>query len=160
IANVQTYILDEQLRQLPIGEVGELYIGGICLARGYLKRPDLTRAKFIEHPFCNTAGARLCRTGDLARYLPDGRIAFLGRADYQMKIRGHRIEPDEIMAALSKHPAIRQSIVIAREHTQGDKRLVAYIVLAPEVHVAVVELQALLKTFLPDYMVPTVFVQM
>lgn len=158
IANTQVYILDEQLRQVPIGEPGELYIGGIGLARGYLNRPELTAERFIPHPFSSEPGAWLYKTGDLARYLPDGQIAFLGRNDYQIKIRGYRIEPDEIIAVLNDHPAVETSLVVAREETSGDKRLVAYIVPAPGVQVSSNVLRDSLRKRLPDYMVPATFV--
>ncbi|HLG62249.1 MAG TPA: amino acid adenylation domain-containing protein [Ktedonosporobacter sp.] len=166
IANAQIYILDEQLRQVPVDTPGELHIGGICLARGYLNRPELTAEKFIPNPFVGTRftasdldpTARLYKTGDLARFLPDGQIAFMGRIDHQVKIRGYRIELDEIMAALNNHEAIQTSIVTAREDVAGDKRLVAYIVLTPEAQVTVSSLREALLTHLPDYMVPATFV--
>jgi amino acid adenylation domain-containing protein len=158
IANTQIYILDEYLRQVPIGTPGELFIGGVGLARGYLNRPELTAEKFIPHPFGSDPQARLYRTGDLACYLPDGQIAFMGRTDHQIKIRGYRIEPGEIMLALDSHPAIQTSLVIAREETPGDKRLVAYIVLAPGAHITASSLRDALATQLPDYMIPAVFV--
>ncbi len=158
IANTQLYILDEYLRQVPIGTPGELFIGGVGLAMGYLNRPELTAEKFIPHPFNGDSQARLYRTGDLACYLPDGRISFMGRTDHQIKIRGYRIEPNEIMLALGSHPAIQTSLVIAREDTPGDKRLVAYIVLAPGAHVTASSLRDALATQLPDYMIPAVFV--
>lgn len=158
IANTQLYILDEYLRQVPIGMPGELYIGGVGLALGYLNRPELTAEKFIPHPFSSDPQARLYRTGDLACYLPDGQIAFMGRSDHQIKIRGYRIEPNEIMLALGSLPAIQTSLVIAREEIPGDKRLVAYIVLAPGAHVTASPLRDALATQLPDYMIPAVFV--
>lgn len=158
IVNAQIYILDEQLRQVPVDTPGELHIGGICLARGYLNRPELTAEKFIPNPFSAEPTARLYKTGDLARFLPDGQIAFMGRIDHQVKIRGYRIELDEIMAALNNHEAIQTSIVTAREDVAGDKRLVAYIVLTPEAHVTVSLLREALLTHLPDYMVPATFV--
>src|SRR5205085_11748261 len=104
------YILDEHLQKVPIGESGELYIGGVGLAPGYLHRPELTVEKFIPHPFSNEPGARLYKTGDLAHYLPDGQIAFLGRADQQVKIRGFRIEMGELEIVLNEHPAVRQAV--------------------------------------------------
>jgi amino acid adenylation domain-containing protein/FkbM family methyltransferase len=128
IDNVQIYILDQQLRQTPIGEPGELYIGGVSLSNGYLNRPELTAERFILHPFSNEPGARLYKTGDLARYLPDGQIAFLGRTDYQVKIRGYRVELGEIEAALKQHPAVRQAVVVAHQDVPGENRLVAYVV--------------------------------
>jgi amino acid adenylation domain-containing protein len=155
IANTQVYILDEHLARAPLGEPGELYIGGNGLARGYLNRPDLTAEKFIRHPFSADPAARLYRTGDMARFLPDGQIAFLGRIDQQIKIRGYRIEPAEIVAALNEQPAIQTSLVIAREDTPGEKRLVAYIVLASGAEVTARSLREALATRLPDYMLPS-----
>ena len=158
IANTQIYLLDEHLRQVPIGEVGELYIGGKGLAQGYLNRPELTAERFILHPFSEQPGERLYKTGDLARFLPDGQIAFLGRADYQIKIRGYRIEPDEIMSVLNRHVAIQNSMVIAREDTPGEKRLVAYIVLNPGAELSASALREMLAEHLPEYMIPSTFV--
>ncbi len=160
IDNMQVYILDEHLRQVPIGEPGELHIGGAGLAKGYLTRPDLTEEKFIAHPFSNEPGACLYKTGDEARFLPDGQIAFMGRIDYQIKIRGYRIEPDEIMSVLIEHPAVQTSLVVAREDTAGDKRLVAYVVLSPGAVVTASSLRETLKERLPDYMIPATFVQL
>lgn len=162
IANTQVYILDEQLRQVPIGEIGELYIGGASLSRGYLHRPDLTAERFIRHPFSDEPGARLYKTGDLARFLPDGQIAFLGRDDTQIKIRGYRIEPDEIVSMLNSHPAIEASVVtaMASEESAGDKSLVAYIVPASGAHASVTALQEHLRTYLPDYMIPVTFIKL
>lgn len=160
IANAQIYILDEQLCQVPIGTPGEIHIAGVCLARGYLNRPELTSEKFIPNPFSSDPTARLYKTGDLARFLPDGQIAFMGRIDHQVKIRGYRIELDEIMATLNNHVAIQTSIVTAREDVPGDKRLVAYIVLTPEALVTVSSLRETLQAHLPDYMVPATFVMM
>ena len=158
IANMQVYILDEQLHQVPIGEIGELHIGGAGVAKGYLNRPELTAEKFITHPFNNEPGARLYKTGDLVRYLPDGQIAFLGRTDHQVKIRGYRIETNEIVSAINRHPSIHTSVVVAHEDTTGDKRLVAYIVFAPGEHVGATSLRETLATQLPDYMIPATFV--
>lgn len=160
IANTQVYILDEHLREVPIGEIGELYIGGAGLSRGYLHRPDLTAERFIRHPFSDAPGTRLYRTGDLARFLPDGQIAFVGRADTQIKIRGHRIEPDEIVSVLNGHAAIEANVITAREDSSGDKSLVAYIAPTPGAQVTVSSLQAHLRTQLPDYMIPATFVRL
>ncbi|MCL1463268.1 non-ribosomal peptide synthetase [Argonema galeatum] len=134
IANTQVYLLNTQLQPVPIGVPGELYIGGDGLARGYLNRPELTADRFILNPFSNEPGSRLYKTGDLARYLPDGNIEFLGRIDHQVKIRGFRIELGEIEATLAQHPDVRESVVINREDASGNQRLVAYIVsnLRPE----------------------------
>jgi amino acid adenylation domain-containing protein len=158
IANTQVYILDDQLQQVPIGETGELYIGGASLSCGYLRRPDLTAERFILHPFSDRPGERLYRTGDLARFLCDGQIAFVGRADTQIKIRGYRIEPDEIVSVLNEHPTIQASVVTAREDPTGDKYLVAYVVAVPDTRVTVTALHEHLRARLPDYMIPATFV--
>ncbi len=128
LANTQIYILDESLQPLPIGLKGELFIAGAGLARGYLGYPALTAEKFIPNPFTNNPGERLYRTGDLACHLPDGRLEYLGRIDHQVKIRGYRIELGEIEALLRRHPGVSSSIVVAREDTTGQKRLLAYVV--------------------------------
>lgn len=158
IANTQIYLLDRNFKPMPIGVPGELHIGGVGLARGYLTLPDVTADKFIPDPFSPEPGARLYRTGDLARYLPDGSIEFLGRMDHQLKIRGFRIEPGEIEVVLGQHPAIQEAVVMAHEHAPGDKRLIAYVVTFPEATPTVGELRAHLKEKLPDYMVPSTFV--
>jgi amino acid adenylation domain-containing protein len=158
IANTQLYILDRQLRPVPIGVTGELHIGGAGLARGYLNRPELTAQKFIRNPFSPEPGARLYKTGDLARYLPDGNIEFLGRIDHQVKLRGFRIELGEIESVLSSHSAVAACTVLAREDVPGDKRLVAYIVAQPGHTVDSQVLRQHLSLKLPDYMLPTAFV--
>ena len=160
ITNMHVYLLDEQLRQVPTGEQGELYIGGVGLAQGYLNRPDLTAERFILHPFSDNPNDRLYKTGDLARLLPDGQLAFLGRIDQQIKLRGYRIEPEEIMAALNEHPAVQTSLVIARGFTADDKRLVAYLILHPGAALNESELRSMLAMRLPDYMIPSAFVQL
>jgi amino acid adenylation domain-containing protein len=130
--NTQIYILDAHLRAVPIGVAGELHIGGVQLARGYLKRPELTAEKFIDDPFRSEPDSRLYKTGDLARFLPDGNIEYLGRIDHQVKIRGFRIELGEIESTLESHPGVQRSVVMAREDNPGEKRLVAYIVPASD----------------------------
>jgi amino acid adenylation domain-containing protein len=159
IANTQLYILDEEMRPVAIGVPGELYIGGAGVARGYLNRPDLTAERFLPDPFSSVPGARLYKTGDLTRYLPDGTIEYLGRLDQQVRIRGYRIEPGEIVAALNRYPAVHASHVAAREQGTGDKRLVAYVVPAPGEEPTAAALQEFLGISLPDYMVPTTFVR-
>ncbi len=160
IANTQIYILDAHLQPVPIGVPGELHIGGDGLARGYLNRPELTEEKFIPDPFSNELGARLYKTGDLARYLPDGNIDYISRIDHQVKIRGFRIELGEIEAVLAQHPAVQQAVVIAREDVPGDKRLVAYWVPKQEQTSITTELRSFVKEQLTDYMVPSAFVKL
>lgn len=163
ITNTQIYILDTYLQLVPIGITGELYMGGEGLAREYLNCTELTAKNFITHPFSNKPKARLYKTGDLARYLPDGNIEFLGRIDNQVKIRGFRIELSEIEAVLSQHPAVKETIVIAGEDVPDDKYLVAYIVLKQEqipmedVQSFASLLRQFLKEKLPEYMVPRAY---
>ncbi|MGB3193282.1 MAG: amino acid adenylation domain-containing protein, partial [Limnoraphis sp.] len=156
IANTQIYILDQSLQPVPIGVPGELYIGGDALAREYLNRPELTQEKFIQKPFSNTQSKRLYKTGDLARYLSDGNIEFLGRIDNQIKVRGFRIEPGEIEAVLNTHPQIKQAVVTATEDAPGNKRLVAYLVTSDQ-SLTSNELYQYLKPKLPEYMIPRNF---
>jgi len=156
LANTQVYLLDENLNPAPIGIAGELHIGGDGLARGYLNRPELTNEKFIPNPFSNDPASRLYKTGDLARYLPDGNIECLGRIDDQVKLRGFRIELGEIEAALQQHATVRESVVVAREDTPGDRRLVAYVVAFAGAKVGSKELRAFLREKLPEYMIPAV----
>jgi acyl carrier protein len=151
-------VLDGHLEILPAGVVGEICIGGIGPARGYFKRPGLTAERFVPNPFGN--GDRLYRTGDLARWRADGQLEFVGRIDHQVKIRGFRIELGEIEAALRSHASIRDALVVGREDTPGDKRLIAYIVPVSEQTVDVVGLRAHLSQTLPDYMVPAAFVSL
>jgi len=158
IANTTVYILDPHLQPVPIGVTGELCLGGDGLARGYLHRPELTADKFIPHPFSDEPGARLYRTGDLGRYLPDGNIDFLGRLDDQIKIRGFRVEPREIEAALLSHPGVKEALVMLREMAPGDKRLIAYIVAAPEPSLTAESLRDFLRDRLPVYMLPAFYV--
>lgn len=156
IANTQIYILDQHLQAVPIGVPGELHIGGDGLARGYLNRPELTAEKFIPNPFNPEKSARLYKTGDLARYLPDGNIEYLGRIDNQVKIRGFRIELGEIEAVLSSHPQVQQAVVVAAEENSGSKRLIAYVVSAEVLTTS--QLREYLSNQLPAYMVPAVFI--
>jgi amino acid adenylation domain-containing protein len=178
VANTEIYLLQRNGEPVPIGVPGELHIGGICLARGYLNRPDLTAERFIPNPLndfrldedaekleitesqevSNRAKSNLLyKTGDLARYQPDGNIEYIGRIDGQVKIRGFRIELGEIETALAKHRAVKQAVVLAREDTPGDKRLVAYLAVNPEEELTIADLRVQLQSQLPDYMVPAIF---
>jgi acyl-coenzyme A synthetase/AMP-(fatty) acid ligase/acyl carrier protein len=158
IANTQLYVLDQSLQPVPQGVAGELFIGGAGLARGYWRRPELTAEKFIPNPFGTTPGARLYRTGDLARYLPDGDIEYLGRMDHQVKIRGFRIELGEIEAALAEQSIVRDVVVLMREDTPEDKRIVAYLVVDQESASPADELRRKLKEKLPSFMIPSTFI--
>jgi acyl carrier protein len=152
------YVLDELLEPVPIGVIGELYIGGAGLARGYLRRPGLTAQRFIASPF--GSGDRLYCTGDRVLYRSDGNLEFIGRRDTQIKIRGYRIELGEIEAALRSHAAVSQAVVVAREEEIGQRRLVGYVVSATGEDVEVASLREHLKKSLPEYMVPAVLVQL
>jgi amino acid adenylation domain-containing protein len=173
LSNTEVWVLDQHGQVVPVGVVGELYIGGDGLARDYLRQPELTAEKFVPHPYSDEPGARLYRTGDLVRYLSDGNIEFLKRMDQQVKVRGFRIELGEIEAALQDHAAVRESVVVAREETPGDRRLVAYVVRDPDYQgvteqatehsqhadqVLVPQLRSWLQERLPDYMMPSNFV--
>jgi amino acid adenylation domain-containing protein len=166
LGNVRVYILDAHLQPVPIGISGELYIGGVCLAQGYLNRPELTAQKFIANPFLDssTVGVsdsqtfdRLYKTGDLARYLPDGNIDYFGRIDNQVKLRGFRIELGEIETLLAQHPAIDQVTVIVREDNPGDRRLVAYCVANCDAPPKIDRLREFIAQKVPNYMVPAMF---
>jgi amino acid adenylation domain-containing protein len=157
IANTRVYILDPQLQPVPVGVVGEMYIGGKGLARGYYNRPELTHERFIPNPFSTDKSSRLYRTGDLARYLADGNIEFLERVDHQVKIRGFRIELGEIEAVLSRHPQVQQAVVIASEDDSGNKRLISYIV-SEEENLDTSGVREFSQQRLPAYMIPAAFV--
>ena len=157
LGNMQAYILDQQLRPVPRGVPGELYLGGAGIARGYINRADATAEKFVPSPFSN-AGDRLYTTGDRARYLADGRIEFLGRVDNQVKVRGYRIEPREIELAILDHPVVSESVVVAKEEQAGDRRLVAYVVTRNRTKINTTELRRFLDGRLPEYMIPSAFV--
>ncbi|MBC1218451.1 non-ribosomal peptide synthetase, partial [Nostoc sp. UCD120] len=155
IPDLQVYVLDEYFQPLPIGVPGEMYVGGEGVTRGYLNRSELTAERFISNPFNKS---KLYKTGDLARYLPNGELEYLGRIDNQVKIRGFRIELGEIEALIVQHPAIWETVVIVREDQPGDKRLVAYVVPQVEQSPTVLELRQFLKAKLPEYMMPSAFV--
>ena len=157
IANTLVYVLDRHRQPVPVGVAGELYIGGDGLARGYWGQSELTAECFVPDPYAQRAGATMYRTGDRARYLPDGNIEFLGRLDHQLKLRGFRVEPGEIEVVLARHAQVREALVLLREDVPGDKRLVAYVVAGSE-PLAAADLRAFLKPQLPDYMLPAAFV--
>jgi amino acid adenylation domain-containing protein len=156
ITNVQVYLLDEHLHPVPVGATGDIHIGGAGVGRGYRNHAELTREKFIPDPF--RPGGTLYKTGDLGRQLDDGRILFQGRSDEQLKIRGYRIEPNEISRVLNRHPDIRSSMVVAREDVAGDKRLIGYLVLDRASDLSHSSLREHLRSFVPEYMLPSVFV--
>jgi aryl carrier-like protein len=162
LTNTRIYILDAQGEPVPVGVAGEIYIGGAGVARGYFNRPELTAERFLKDPFISEPEARIYKTGDLGRWLPDGRVEFLGRNDLQVKIRGFRIELGEIEARLTQHPAVGEAVISACEDASGDKRLVAYYVPrtgewdAPGVNA----LRAHLSASLPEYMVPAAYVRL
>ncbi|UQV46665.1 amino acid adenylation domain-containing protein [Janthinobacterium lividum] len=158
IANTQVYVLDARLKPVPIGSVGELYIGGAGVARGYLNRPELTAERFIADPFSNETGARLYKTGDLGRWLADGSIEYLGRNDFQVKIRGFRIELGEIETCLVGCAGVREAVVLAREDAPGDQRLVAYLVPEEGAELDLAVVRAALAAQLAAFMVPSAFV--
>ncbi|MDT3777027.1 amino acid adenylation domain-containing protein [Nitrospira sp. MA-1] len=156
IANTQIYVLDPQGEPVPVGVPGELYIGGVAVARGYHRRPALTAERFVPDPFCGVAGQRLYRTGDLVRFRADGVLDYLGRLDHQVKIRGFRIELGEIEEVLRQQPGVREAVVVARTEASGSKRLVAYVTTDPAAGVEVATLRQGLADRLPEYMVPAV----
>ena len=158
ISNTQIYILDRQGEPVPIGVVGEIHIGGAGVARGYLNRQELTADRFVVDPFAKRAEAQMYKTGDLGRHLPDGNIEFVGRNDFQVKIRGFRIELGEIEARLAEHPEVREAVVLAREDSPGEKRLVAYFTAAEDIPAGT--LRAHLERALPEYMVPAAYVRL
>ena len=166
VANTTVYVLDQKHQPVPLGATGELYLGGDGLARGYLNRPELTAEKFVPHPFSAEGGARLYRTGDRVRYLPNGELEFLGRLDQQVKLRGFRIELEEIQNQLTELPGINAAVVTARQDEPGDRKLVAYITLDENGHHAevldhdeiIAGLRRDLQLRLPEYMVPSAFV--
>lgn len=159
VANTQIYVLDSRLEPVPIGVAGELHIGGVQVGCGYLARPELTAERFVPDPF-GKPGTRLYKTGDLARFLPDGSVEYLGRMDHQVKIRGFRIELGEIEAVMQEHPSVRESVVVVREDRPGDPRLVGYYVADPDAHDLEAVLRARLLAKLPEYMLPSALVRL
>ncbi|MDB6100268.1 MAG: Non-ribosomal peptide synthetase component [Gammaproteobacteria bacterium] len=160
VANTQVYILDQNLQPTPIGVPGEIHIAGDGVACGYRNRAELTAQKFISDPFARRPGAKMYKSGDIGRFLADGRIEFQGRSDHQVKVRGYRIELGEVEVVLGSHPAVRECVVVAREDVAGDKRLVGYVVGSSEQPVDVADLRTWVKGRLPDYMVPAAFVSL
>jgi acyl-CoA synthetase (AMP-forming)/AMP-acid ligase II len=157
LSNVRLYVLYSAGQPAPLGVAGELHIGGDGLARGYLRRPGLTAEKFVPDAFSGVPGARLYKTGDLVRYLPDGKLEFVGRCDGQVKVRGFRIEPGEIEAVLVQHPGVKEAVVLLGKDAADEARLVAYLVVAGD-NLSISELRSFLRGKLPGYMVPAHFV--
>jgi len=160
IDGVSAYVVDQHLQRVPDGDPGELLIGGRGVGRGYLNAPELTAEKFLPDSFGGDPGARLYRTGDLGRFLPDGQIAFMGRIDDQIKVMGHRIEPNEIVAVLNRHPEIEASFVCAYADPSEDQRLVAYVVPATDMPLKPGDLRSYLGSYLPSHMLPSAFVEL
>jgi acyl-coenzyme A synthetase/AMP-(fatty) acid ligase/acyl carrier protein len=158
IANTTVYILDQNRLPVPVNVAGELYIGGVGLARGYHNRPELTAERFVANPFASDADARLYRTGDQVRYRADSTIEYLGRLDHQVKVRGFRIELGEIESVLATHQRIQQAVVLAREDVPGDQRIVAYLLATPGDDFVDSQLRSWLSERLPQFMVPSTFV--
>ncbi len=155
IGNTQAYILDPNPQPVPLGITGELYLGGPGVARGYRNRPELTAQRFITHPFSKESDARLYKTGDLACFLPDGNIDFLGRMDDQVKVRGFRIELGEIEASLRRHEGVRDVVVLAHTEPRGEKRLSAFVLQKPGLKLSADELREFLRQSLPEFMIPS-----
>jgi len=158
ISKTRIFLLDEDLQPVPAGKIGEIYIAGAGVGRGYRNDPEASNKKFLPNPFDRDPAARLYKTGDLARALPDGNFEFLGRTDDQIKIRGCRIEPNEVCAALSKHDSIQSAVVLPRKSASGNQFLAAYVVLKPYTHMNAASLREHLQTLLPDFMIPKSFV--
>jgi len=157
ISNTQVYVLGDRLEAVPVGVAGEVYIGGDGLARGYLKRAELTAERFVPNPHSEEAGARLYKTGDVGRYLKDGEIEYLGRKDNQVKLRGYRVELEEVEYALREQKGVKDAVVVMREEEVGEKRLVAYVVMEEGAEVSVSRMRAQMKERLPVYMVPSAY---
>jgi acyl carrier protein len=160
IPDLKVYVLDKRLQPVPVGVSGELYVGGAGLGRGYLNRPELTSERFIPDPFSEAPGARLYKSGDVVRFLPNGDLEYLGRADQQVQIRGFRVEMGEIESVLRDHKTISQVVVLVREVQPGDQRLVAYFVPTPGHSVSISGLRRHIRTMLPEYMIPQYFIEL
>ncbi|MGJ5676042.1 MAG: amino acid adenylation domain-containing protein [Nostochopsis sp.] len=158
IANTQLYILDQYLQPVPIGVTGELHIGGLGLARGYLNQPELTAEKFFPNPYAKHIGERLYKTGDLARYLSNGEIEYIGRIDNQVKIRGFRMELGEIETLINQHSTVRETVVVVRKDSENSQRIIAYVVPLKTQTLTISELRSFLESKLPSYMIPATFV--
>jgi len=158
IANTRIYVLDPRLQPLPVNVAGQIYIGGAGVSRGYFGLPAMTAEKIIPDAFAGEPGARMYSTGDLGRFLPDGSVEFLGRIDHQVKVRGFRIELEEIEAVLGEHESVREAVVVTREDSPGDVRIVAYVVAKKLAAISAGELRNIAKVKLPEYMVPSAFV--